>query len=228
MTPSSPQPASSQPPSRRRRRPLTKDAIVDEALRLVRAEGLSAVTMRRLAQDVGTAPMSLYRHVGDRETLLVLMLEKVADAVRLPSPVGDPRSEITAVLTAVHDALRADPWAVRLIVHHGLAGPTILPVLERLFVALTTAGFRPRDAMVAYGLLWHYSAGELLSTHRDAAEDDFATRMVLEADPERYPALTEAAAAFRSGPPGDWFQENLQRLLDGLLPPAPVVKDTAP
>ncbi|WP_155343245.1 TetR/AcrR family transcriptional regulator [Acrocarpospora pleiomorpha] len=205
-------------PSHPRRR-LGTPAIIAEALRLVREDGLAAVTMRRLADELGTAPMSLYRHVADRQALLILMLDEVAAGIRLPPPVGDPRSEITVVLTAIHDALRCDSWAVRLIVTDKLAGPSIVPVLERLFSALRRAGLAPRDCMVAYALLWHYIAGELLDAHPGAANDAFSRELVRAADPLTYPALAEAVAAFPPGPPGDWFTENLQRLLDGLLPP---------
>ncbi|MDT0345711.1 TetR/AcrR family transcriptional regulator [Streptomyces litchfieldiae] len=212
--------SSRRPTTRRPRRQLNRTAIVAEALRLVRAEGLAAVTMRRLAEELGTAPMSLYRHVEDRQALLIAMLDEVAQSVSrsVPPPVADPRSEITAVLTAIHDALRQDPWAVRLIVSQRLAGPSILPLLERLFAALGTAGLSPRDSMVAYGLLWQYTAGELLHTHPETT-GNFAAEMTRAASPETYPALAAAMAAFAAGPPGDWFPENLQRLLDGLLHP---------
>ncbi|MGP3966733.1 TetR/AcrR family transcriptional regulator [Streptomyces sp. 6N223] len=210
--------SSPRPTARRARRPLDRPTIVAQALRLVRTEGLTAVTMRRLAQEVGTAPMSLYRHIQDRHALLVAMLDEVAGGVAAPPPSGDPRSEITAIFTAIHDALRRDPWAVRLIVSQRPAGPSILPLLERVFAALRAAGLTPRDSMVAYGLLWQYTAGELLHTHPETT-DNSAADMTREAPAETCPNLAEAMSAFASGPPGDWFHENLQRLLDGLLKP---------
>lgn len=199
-------------------RRLTRATIVAEAIRLVRTDGLAAITMRRLADHLGTAPMSLYRHIGDRDTLLVAMLDEVARSIAVPERASDPRAEITALFTAVHDALRRDPWAIPLIVTDRLAGPAILPLLERLFVALRQAGLAPRDAMVAYSLLWHYTSGELLNTHPPVADVTFAQSMVRGADAEVYPAFAESVAVFAAGPAGDWFTENLHRILDGLLP----------
>ncbi len=188
-------------------------------MRLVRGYGLQAVTMRRLADELGTAPMSLYRHIPDRQALMVAMLDQVAREIRLPPPAGDPRAEITAVLTAIHDALHRDSWAISLIVTDKLAGPAIMPALERLFAALRRAGLTLRDSRVAYALLWHYTVGELLDAHMDIPDDTFARQMIRDADPDAYPTLAAVAQAAPPGPPGDWFAENLQRLLDGLLPP---------
>jgi AcrR family transcriptional regulator len=198
---------------------LSREAIVDRALRLARDEGLAAVSMRRIADELATSPMSLYRHIGDRQDLLIAMLDAVARGIALPPPVTDARTEITAVLTAIHDALRGDPWAVQLLINDKLAGPSILPTIERIFAALHHAGLTPRDASVTYALLWHYTAGELLDTHHRPA-DPFSVNMVRSADPELYPALLRSVSSFPPGRPGDWFTENLQRVLDGVLPRA--------
>ncbi|MEV6589906.1 ATP-binding cassette domain-containing protein [Streptomyces acidicola] len=135
------------PPVSRSARRLSSGRVVREVLRLAREEGLTAVTMRRVAESLETSAMSLYRHVDNREALLVAMLDEVAKGISLPEPVTDPRSEITALMTAIHDALHGDPWAVRLLVTDRLAGPSVLPVIERIMVALLRAGLTPRDAM---------------------------------------------------------------------------------
>ncbi|GGJ74876.1 GntR family transcriptional regulator [Pilimelia anulata] len=207
------------PPTRRRARALHPDTIIGEALRLVRAEGLAAVTMRRVAERMDTAPMSLYRHVQDREALLIGMLDAVALGIVLPPVAGDARSEITSVLGAIHDALRRDAWAIPLIVTEGLAGPSILPVLERLFAALERTGLHARACMVAFKLLWQYAIGELMDTHPIGSDRSFARDMAMMADAARFPAFARAVEVFREGGASDHFTENLQRLLDGLLPP---------
>lgn len=200
-----------------RRPSLNRALIVAEAITLIREEGADAVTMRRLAQRLRTSPMSLYRHVADREDLMVGMLDDVAGRIRLPPPSTDPRSDLVGVSTAIHNALRDDPWVVPLLVLDGLAGPKILPALERLFAALEQAGFAPRDAMVAYGLIWHYTAGEALETHA-RGPDAYNRSMVRTSNPGQYPALARLTAGLREGTTGDdHFPENLQRILDGLV-----------
>ncbi|MEV5829806.1 TetR/AcrR family transcriptional regulator [Spirillospora sp. NPDC052242] len=201
------------------RRRVDEQRIVARALRLAREDGLQAVTMRRLAEELGTAPMTLYRHIPDRQALLVAMLDEVARGIAFPPPADDPRAEITGVLTAIHDALRRDAWAIGPLVTEKLAGPSIVPALERTFAALRRAGLAPRDSRAAFALLWHYTVGELLDTHMDDSDDSFARRMVRDTDPDAHPALAAIVASVPSGPPDDWFPENLQRVLDGLLPP---------
>ncbi len=197
---------------------LSRAMIVAQAVRLARLEGTETVTMRRLAEELDTSPMSLYRHVADREDLLVGMLGVVAERVRLPEPAQDPRAEITGVMTAIHEALGEDPWALRLLVTEQLASPLILPAMERIFGALARSGLSDRDARVGYALVWQYTVGELLTGH-SSRPDSFARTMIEGADPAQYPAL---GAMIENAPPpgaagGDFFSENLIRLLDGLL-----------
>jgi AcrR family transcriptional regulator len=154
-------------PPRTRRPALTRSRIVATAIAVARAEGIAAASMRRIAEELGSATMSLYRHVADRERLLVAMLDDVAGAITAPEPVPDPRSELTAVLTAVHDAFRRDPWVVEVLVVDGLASPLILPLVERIFIALERAGLAGRELAEAYALLFHFLYGETIATHHD-------------------------------------------------------------
>ena len=73
-------------PSRGERRPLTRDAIVEAALGLLEREGLQGVSMRKLAQELGTGAASLYWHVGDKEELLSLLLDRIVGESELPEP----------------------------------------------------------------------------------------------------------------------------------------------
>ncbi|MFD8480607.1 TetR/AcrR family transcriptional regulator C-terminal domain-containing protein [Kitasatospora sp. NPDC059673] len=66
------------------RQPLSRTVIVETAVRVLDAEGLTGVTMRRVAQELGTGPASLYAHVSNKEELFDLMLERVVSEIRLP------------------------------------------------------------------------------------------------------------------------------------------------
>lgn len=196
---------------------LTRGRIVATATAVARAEGIAAASMRRIAEELGSSPMALYRHVADREQLLLAMLDDVAAAIALPDPVEDPRAELTAILTGAHAAFRRDPWVVEVLVVDGLASPLILPVVERLFLALERAGLHGRDAAAGYALLWHYLYGESIS-HQNDRPDSFGRRMVRGVG-DTYPAIARVAAALPEQDGRDYFAENLQRLLSGLLPP---------
>lgn len=73
----------------RDRRPLSQGLVVETALGVLRAEGLDAVSMRRVAQELGTGPASLYAHVSDKDELLELMLDHVAGEISVPEPDPD-------------------------------------------------------------------------------------------------------------------------------------------
>ena len=72
--------------SRGERRPLTRDAIVEAALAVLDRDGLSGLSMRRLAQELGAGAASLYWHVGNKEELLSLMLDRIVGESRPPAP----------------------------------------------------------------------------------------------------------------------------------------------
>jgi AcrR family transcriptional regulator len=73
------------------KQPLGQDLIVDTAIRILDAEGLDGVSMRRVAQELGTGPASLYAHVSNKDELLELMLERIAGEVRLPDELDPSR-----------------------------------------------------------------------------------------------------------------------------------------
>lgn len=201
-------------PAPPRHRPVLGAAtIVAAALRIARAEGIAAVSMRRLADELDTSPMSLYRHVNDREDLLLQMLDVVADNVGSPPRSGSPRARLLSIMNALHGAFRRDPWVVQVLAVDGLASPRILPIVDAMFAALADAGLDTAQARAAYALLLQFAYGEVLMSHHDA-EDSYARRLVRAADPERFPHLARIVT-----PAGraDYFDDNLERVLNGLL-----------
>lgn len=131
------------------RTPLSPDAIVDAALAVLAAEGPDALSMRRVAQELGTGPASLYAHVSGKEELLDLMIDRVAGALEVPDP--DPQRWAEQVKECVRGIYRG------FLAHPGLAaanmgkvptGPGALATIDR-FLALLRAGGLP-DQVVAY------------------------------------------------------------------------------
>lgn len=194
---------------------LDRDTIVTEALGLAREEGLAAVSMRRLAEGLGVSPMSLYRHVADREDLLLQMLDVVADAVGTP-PVGEPpRATLTAIMHALHRAFRRDPWVVQVLATEGLASPRILPAVDAAFGALLAAGLSTVQTRAAFALLLEFAYGEVLVALHDDG-DSYGRRMMRDVDPQRFPHLA-AVVADQGFDHRDHFADNLESVLDGLL-----------
>lgn len=82
--------AKARPASAPAKSPLTRDAIVQAALSVLDADGLEGVSMRRVAQALGTGPASLYQHVGGKDELLELVLDLVVADVEIPAPGAGP------------------------------------------------------------------------------------------------------------------------------------------
>src|SRR4051794_31260107 len=74
------------PEPAREREPLTRERIVDAALVLLEREGINGLSMRKLAQELGTGAASLYWHVGDKEQLLSLLLDRIVGESELVEP----------------------------------------------------------------------------------------------------------------------------------------------
>src|SRR5207302_1066331 len=131
---------------------LDRKRIVEGALALVDDAGLSGLNMRRLAERLGTKPMSLYRHVPSKDALLDAIAEEVLSDVGIPNPVmGDPLTQAMDTLCALRGALLSHPNALPLLTGaRTSAGTTVqLDALEALLGAAATMGVDPSTALDA-------------------------------------------------------------------------------
>lgn len=197
--------------------PLTRDRIVSAALGVVRAEGLAALTMRRVADELAVTPMSLYRHVPDRQGLLLGMLDEVTHGIEQPPPQESSRDELMAVVRSIREALRADPWVVLLLANDGLASPFILPLVDRVFGSLHRVGFTTDEAVAAWCLLFQYIYGEVLANQLTEVPT-IAAEIVRDSDPAQTPNLARLSGRSHRWPDVDaMFGINLARIVDAIL-----------
>lgn len=148
------------------RRGLTRDAIVQRALEIGDAEGLEAVSLRRVASDLGVTPMALYRHVRDKADLQNGMLDAVmahADLTAGIMPAMPWQQQVRRGLQNAIEFLTARPVTLPLqIAYQGPLTPAIARPLEASIDVLLRAGFRPRDAVALARMLPILLAGLLL------------------------------------------------------------------
>src|SRR5262249_24840066 len=166
-------PSSSSSPSRpstSARRGLTRDAVVQRALEIGDEEGLEALSVRRLASDLGVPPMALYRYVRDKNDLYNAMLEAVMADFDLTAgirPTMPWQRQVRRALQNAVDLLTARPVTLPLqIAYQGPLTPSIARSLEASLGILLQAGFRPRDAVALGRLVTSVVAG-LLLLYRD-------------------------------------------------------------
>lgn len=218
------------------RRGLTRDAVVARALEIGTAEGLEAVSLRRLAQELGVTPMALYRHVQDKQDLINAMTEAVLEG--LDTTVGS-RPEMTwterwrLAVDNYKEQIDARPLALPLSIAYSGDGPrSFWKVLEDLLDILLDAGFGRRQAIRLIRVISNLLAGYLLlfqqSGTQDAARLDahqidllrrrFAlTQLSLPRD--EFPNLIESAddtAEVWLSDPDHWWQDTVDLITFGL------------
>jgi TetR/AcrR family transcriptional regulator, tetracycline repressor protein len=159
------------------RLPLDRDRILAAALRLMDEQGLDALSMRRLAAELGVEAMSLYYHVPGKAALLEGLAERVLAEVRLPRDGADGSTESSdqdglAAVCEVARALRANalahPNAIPLLGSLGLGSPAARRHTEDVLERLGAAGFEPQAAFTTFLLLRSYVLGYVLWEVRHA------------------------------------------------------------
>ncbi len=134
---------------------LSREKIVSRAVALADAEGLDAVTIRRLAQENGVTPMAMYWHFNDKESLLDALAEHLLESVELPEPSDEPwEQQLRAILAAILAALRPHPAFAGLTMRRVLIAEPGLRLAERVLGLLAEAGVPPeRSARISAFLL---------------------------------------------------------------------------
>jgi len=129
---------------------LTRRRVVETGLRLLAERGRDGVSMRALADALGTAPMSLYRHVRGKDDLLRAVVALVLERMDLVPPPGGAWTErVGAWMHTLRDQLRGSPAAVSILIEHGNYAPALLRATNTLLRILREAGFDGPDAVRA-------------------------------------------------------------------------------
>ena len=202
---------------------LTRERIVAVAVQLADADGLNGLSMRTIACELGTAPMSLYRHVANKEDLLDAMIDLVFSEADVPSGQPDWKSEMRDRAKATRAALSRHPWANGLMETRTRPGPANLSYHNAFMGCLREAGFPFRQAVHAYNTVQSYTYGFCLQemelefdTPEESAELAAAE---LGGDAEEYPYIAEVASEFAKSGGYDYdeeFEIALNLILDAI------------
>jgi TetR/AcrR family tetracycline transcriptional repressor len=183
---------------------LTRDDVVDAALKLAARVGVSGLTMRALAEELGVTTMAPYHHVPGKQALLELVAESVL--ARVPVPEPDP-ARWEAQVKEVFDAFLAEvgryPGLAEFLVEHGLS-PQGARLVQGQIAILRAAGFDDRDVHLAYATLHTYLFGRVLVASR--ARKGRGTSL----------AEADADAPWVGLPASAWSDYGLATLLAGL------------
>lgn len=207
--------------------------IAAAAVRVADADGLDAVSMRRIAAEIGCGTMSLYNYVPRKEDLYELMVDLVSGEYELSGePSGDWRADMLGMARQTRDIMRRHPWVVRVMSSVHAIGPNALRYLDRCLACLAGLDVPPGTKLELIGMVngsvMTFVADEQAVAERArsvpwTAEQEQAVRgayMRSRVESGEYPHL---AALFAHGvaPPDDpegAFERMIGRLLDSFEP----------
>jgi AcrR family transcriptional regulator len=208
------------------KRPLSLELIVRTALELLDTEGLDAVSMRKVAQRLGTGAASLYAHVRNKDELHELMLDLVIGEIEVPDP--DPanwRQQIKDLVNRQVEVFSAHPGIAQVVLRTPApTGPNALTVTEAMLSILRAAGLPDREVAFAVDAiaLFATAAAMELSADFGLGDEQRAQRIrqveqyfaALPAD--RFPTLVSMVPVLSQGDYRERFEFGLDLLLDGV------------
>jgi AcrR family transcriptional regulator len=221
-------------PSRRGPRPgLAVEQIVRAAIELADREGLEAVTMRRLAGELGVGPMALYTYVPGKAELLDLMLDRVYLEMPRTAARGGWRERLTAVAHDNRALFDAHPWAATVSSSRPPLGPGLIAKYEHELSAIEATGLDDVELDAALTFLLDFVRSSAVAAHEaDAARrasgmtdeqwwEANAPLLARALDPGAYPTASRVGTAAGAAHGGAYSPEHawefgLDRVLDGL------------
>lgn len=220
------------------RRALSRQTIVAAARKILQAEGIDALSMRRVAADLGTGAASLYAHVANKDELLELLLDEVVGEIPLPEP--DParwQEQIREIWTDSHAALARNGDIARVALGRIPLGPNALRIAETTTALLRAGGVPDRAAAWAVDIVGLYVSANAIegAVHvanqragRDQAEYLAQVHDHLTALPaDRYPTMVSLVPLLMSGDGDERFAFGLDLLIQGLAAQADRERRTA-
>jgi TetR/AcrR family transcriptional regulator, tetracycline repressor protein len=202
-----------------RRRPLSRELILDRAVALIERDGPDGLSMRRLGRELGVEGMALYHHLAGRDELLRAIGDRLLEPLRDLDLTDDWREACRRFATALRDIARASPATFQLVGLEPFDTPASLHSVERLLAVMIDDGIAPAEALAAYRAVASYARGYALAEATgftvDAAQPSGRAR--LRALPvDEFPVLAGLGRELAALDADRGFEVGLRALLDGL------------
>ncbi|MER5863402.1 TetR/AcrR family transcriptional regulator C-terminal domain-containing protein [Kitasatospora sp. NPDC002040] len=179
------------------RTPLNRDRVLGAAVALADGIGIEALSMRRLAQELGVVPMALYKHVANKDQLLDGMLDLIVGAIVPPAPGTDWRSAVRQRVLAARSALLGHPWAAQVLQSRARPTPAVLAHTDAVIGIFRSGGFSvdlTHHVMHALGSRLLGFTQELFDDSAGPATPPALPPAALRELAARYPYVAELAA----------------------------------
>ena len=202
----------------RRREPLSRQAIVEAAVRVLDAEGVDALTVRRLGEELGTGSATLYWHIGSKDELAELVYDRVMGEIELPPP--DPsrwQEQVKDLARQAYGTMLRHNDVVRLSLGRLPVGPNMLRVMEWSLDLLRKAGIPDQAAAYAGDILGRYIDASVLEVTSPGGPDlEAVGRYFGSLPPDQFPNIAALSGAMFAGDDDDRFEFGLELLVRGL------------
>lgn len=197
---------------------LSRDQIVAAALRIARTDGLDALTIRRLAADLDASRMALYRHVADKDALVALVMNAVAEQTVVPLPPRDEpwEARLRRLAHSLRDELSAYPGLIEILMTRYNHGPGGLRAVDTILEILTDAGLGTDDAARYYVVFIDLVFGRV---HREVHGDPVSperTASLLDTARGELPRVRAAESALRAITAAQIFETELDMLVGAI------------
>ena len=183
--------------------------------------GTDALSMRKLAGELGYEVMSLYNHVANKDEVLSLMVDAVAAEIPAPDPDADPLIAVRTLVVDTRAALVRHPWAAGLWLRQ-MPGPARIRHMEHLLAALAATDMAPPVAHLAFHAVNNHVIGYTLQEQAMAyvvpgGDADALARSFLEGiSPDEFPHTVTHVRQHLDGDTASSFETVLDLILDGL------------
>jgi AcrR family transcriptional regulator len=204
------------------REPLSRERVLRTALTLVDDGGIEALSMRKLAQELGVEAMSLYNHVESKDDIVAGLLDLVAGEIEPPADDAEWKTALRGSAISAHDAFGRRPWAARIWMSAARPSPDRFAHADTVLRRLRAAGFSPDLIYRAYHVLEGYTLGytlQQLEFPYDAEQlEQLAKRFLADFPADDYPDLAEHIRQHLEPHEAEAgsFELGLDLILDGL------------
>jgi AcrR family transcriptional regulator len=195
---------------------LTRADVVGAALDIADADGLEAVSIRRVAGELGVRPMALYTHIASKDDLVALMLHEMSGRLLVPEPLPDDwRAALRLIARRAYDAYVQHAWALQAFGRGTRVGPNMLRRAEQSAAAVAGLDLAPADAWIALSIVHDWTIGHALHVVT-LQQDSELEGQLSSADPADFPRMSRVFGVGRAASRDTVFDVALEAVLDGI------------
>lgn len=193
---------------------VSLEALVEAAADIANADGINAVTMRRLAERCGVGVMTIYGYIRTKEQLLAVLADRYLAEIEMPAPDMSWQDQLVTLFRSVREVMLKHPTLVPIIASQRLDTMAAYRGAEVVCAALRATGMSDREVITSFATLTSFTVG---SVQRELAAMDSATRPGLAVLPvAEFPNVVSLFGPLVTGDAGQNFCDGLQLVIDAI------------